>query len=157
MPHCGTSTFDNHLDCCLIVLIDIQHSTGTRMRRIWWNVINVCWDDVGVLDWDVIMHVWLHSWVHMFGSVLKEILQVPDPAEWDREYRPCVNLHREKWFQLLWKCVKLKSVPCTSNFLAQTWDFRKAQNMPPNVVFLSRLLQNQSLETILVCIAVFST
>ena len=29
--------------------------------------------------------------------------------EWEREYRPCVNLHREKWYQLLQNCVKLKS------------------------------------------------
>ena len=50
MPHCGTSTFDTHLSYCLIVLKDIQHSSGTRMRWIRWNVINVCWNNVGVLQ-----------------------------------------------------------------------------------------------------------
>ena len=58
MPHCGTWTFDNHLNYCLK---DIQHSTEIRMRCIWWNVINVCWNDVGVLDWDRVMHVWLDN------------------------------------------------------------------------------------------------
>ena len=47
--------FDNHFDHCLIVLKDIQHRAGIRMRCIWWNVINVCWNDVGVLDWDGVM------------------------------------------------------------------------------------------------------
>ena len=31
------------------------------MRCIWWNVINVCWNDVVVLDWDGMMHVCLHN------------------------------------------------------------------------------------------------
>ena len=38
MSHRGTSAFDDHLNYDLIVLKDIQLSTGTRMRRIWWNV-----------------------------------------------------------------------------------------------------------------------
>ena len=61
MPHCGTSTFENHFDYCITVLKDIQHSAGTRMRCTLWNVINVCWNDVGVLDWDGVMHVWLDN------------------------------------------------------------------------------------------------
>ena len=60
MPHCGTSTYDNHLDHCFVVK-DIQHSAGVRMRCIWWNVINVCWNVVGVLDWDGVVHVWLDT------------------------------------------------------------------------------------------------
>ena len=58
MFHCGTSTFDNHFDYRLIVPKDMQHSTGIRVLCIGWNVINVCWNDVGVLDWDGVMHVW---------------------------------------------------------------------------------------------------
>ena len=61
MPHCGTSTFDNYLDYCLIVHKDIRHSTGIRTRCIWWNVINVCRNDVGVLDWDGVVHVRLDN------------------------------------------------------------------------------------------------
>ena len=57
MFHCGTSTFDNHFDYRLSVLKDMQHSTGIRILCIGWNVINVCWNDVGVLDWDGVMHV----------------------------------------------------------------------------------------------------
>ena len=83
MSHCWISTFDNHFDYRLAVLKGIQHGTRTRIRCIWWNVINVCWNDVGVLDWDGVMHVWLNncrrvspwSWVHLFCSVRNEILQ----------------------------------------------------------------------------------
>ena len=57
MPHCGTSTFDNHFDHRLIVLKDMQHSTGIRMRCIWWNVINVGQIDVGVRGWNLFMLV----------------------------------------------------------------------------------------------------
>ena len=35
----------------------------------------------------------------LFGT--EWILQSPNPREWEREYSPCVILHREKWFQLL--------------------------------------------------------
>ena len=58
MSHRAASTFDHHSYNRLIVLRDIQHCTETRTRCIWWNVINVCWNDVGVLDWYGIMHVW---------------------------------------------------------------------------------------------------
>ena len=57
MPHCGTSAFHYHLNHSLIILKDIQRSTGTRMYSVWRNVINVCWNDVGVLDWYEVMHV----------------------------------------------------------------------------------------------------
>ena len=52
MSHCGTSTFDNHFDYRLIVLKDIQHGTSTRMHCLGWNVVNVSWIDVGVLELD---------------------------------------------------------------------------------------------------------
>ena len=42
-------------------LKDKQLCNGIRMRCIWWNVINVSWNDVGVLDWDGVMHVWLDN------------------------------------------------------------------------------------------------
>ena len=50
VSHCWTSAFEYHLNHGFIVLKDIQHSTGTRILRIGWSVINVCWNDVGVLD-----------------------------------------------------------------------------------------------------------
>ena len=42
------------------------------MRCTWWNVINVCWNDVGVLDWDGVIHVWLDNRRRVFpvGSLL---------------------------------------------------------------------------------------
>ena len=100
------------------------------------------------------------SWVHLFCLVRNEILQSLNPREWEREYRPCVTLHREKWFQILLNCAKLKSVSCTSNLLAQTCDFQKC------TMFLQKWIlspqdfpQNRSLETVPVlhCLAVFPT
>ena len=55
----GLRTLRIILITAFIVLKDIQHSTRTRIRCNWWNVINVCWNDVGVLDWDGVVHVWL--------------------------------------------------------------------------------------------------
>ena len=81
-------------DYRLIVFKDIQHNTEIRILCIGWNVINVSWNDVGVLDWDGVMHVRLIvsrrlltgfpvalSWVHLFCSVRNEILQSPNPRE----------------------------------------------------------------------------
>ena len=61
MSHRGTSTFDNHFDHSLIVLKDIQHGTSTRMYCVGSNVVNVSWNDVGVLALDEVVHVWLDS------------------------------------------------------------------------------------------------
>ena len=61
MSHCGTFTFDNHFDYRLIVLKDIQYGTSTRMHFVGWNVVNVSWNDVGVLDLDGVVPVWLGS------------------------------------------------------------------------------------------------
>ena len=110
MPHCGTSTFDNHLDYCLIVLKDMQHSTGTRMCCIWWNVMNVCLSDVGVLDRDGALHVWLDNcrrvsaWLSLGSNCSVRYGMKYSITKFQSvrtEFRPCVNLHREKWFQLL--------------------------------------------------------
>ena len=50
MSHCGTSTFDYHLDFRLIVLKNMQHGTSTRMHCVGRNLVNVSWNDVGVLE-----------------------------------------------------------------------------------------------------------
>ena len=59
-------------ETCLIVGL-----RPTRMLCIGWNVINVCWNDVGVLHWDGVIHVWLDNcrrvspWLSLLGpSVL---------------------------------------------------------------------------------------
>ena len=38
----------------------------------------------------------LHLWFCWFGLVRSEILQSRDPKDREREFHPCVNLHREK-------------------------------------------------------------
>ena len=116
-------------------------------------MFNVSWNDGGVLDCDGVMHVWLDncrqvsSWLSL-GSICfvperNEVLQSPNPREREREYRPCVNLHREN------------SVSCSSNSLAQMFDFRKCIRVHLMLILnLQGLLQNQNLETNLVCIVV---
>ena len=61
MSHCGTPAFNDHLDHSFIVLKHIQHGTSTRMYCVGWNVVNVSWNDVGVLALDGVVHVWLGS------------------------------------------------------------------------------------------------
>ena len=55
MSHCVTSTFDNHLDYRLIVLKDMQDSTGICIGYGGLSIFVGM--DVGVLDWDGVMHV----------------------------------------------------------------------------------------------------
>ena len=92
----------------------------------------------------------LHLWFCWFGLVRNEIFQSLHPKDRERESHPCVNLHREKEFQLPWNCVKLKSVSCTSNFLVRTCDFRKCKEF---LLILTSSLQGlvRRLETILMC------
>ena len=164
MSNCRTSTFDNHFDYRLIVLKDIQHGTSTRMHCVGWNVNSVCWNDVGVLDWDGVMHVWLHNcrrvspWLSL-GSICSVLFG----TEWNtsitksqrvRAGIPCMRKHASrKWFQLLLNCVILKHVSYTSNSLARTCDFRKCTEFLLMLILsLQGLLQNQSVVTIQVCI-----
>ena len=107
-----TSAFYYHCNHGFIVLKDIQHSIGTRMCSAWWNVINI-----GQIDWCAWLQsvsaclveclptgfpvALLHLWFCWFGLVRNEVLQSLNPKDRVREAHPCVNLHREKWFQLL--------------------------------------------------------
>ena len=165
MSHGGISTFDSHFDYRLIVLKDIQHGTSTRIHCVGWNVVNVSWNGrwCAWIGW--VVHVWLGSlqrvcpelFLGLFNPVRygMKYFQSPNPKEWEREYRPCVKLHQEKWFQLLWNCAKLNSVSCTSNLLAPTCDFRKCTRVPPDVGFeSSKSLAKTEFETIQVCIVV---
>ena len=82
------SVFDNNFHYRLIVLKDIKHGTSIKMHCVGWNMVNVSWDDVGVLELDGAVHVWLESLYAIFRS--------PNPKGREREYRPRVILYREK-------------------------------------------------------------
>ena len=41
MSHCGTSSFNDHLDHCFVVFKHIQHSFSMRKLEVWGNTINV--------------------------------------------------------------------------------------------------------------------
>ena len=119
------------------VLKDIQHSIGTRMCSVWWNVINVdqawlefvhaCFVDDLPTSFPVAL---LHLWFCWFGSVKNEILQSLNPKDQVRVYRPSSFLHRKKWFLTLVNCAKLKFVSCTSTWLERTWGFQKCTMLP---------------------------
>ena len=49
MIHCGTSDIDNQYDHRLIVLKVIQHDTSIRMRCAGSIVVDVSWNNFGVL------------------------------------------------------------------------------------------------------------
>ena len=115
------------------------------MRCIWWIVINVCWNDVGVLDW-LDNSRWVSPWISSVRYGMKYFEhQIPE-SESGNTVRNDLSSCRT---------VKLKSVSCTSNLLAQTCDFRKCKEFLLMLILsLQGLQQNQSLETILVCIVV---
>ena len=76
-------------------------------------MVNVTWNDVGVLALDEVVHVCLGRLQRVSRYGLKYFdHQIPKSKS---EYRPCVNLHQEKLSLLLWSCVKLKFASCTSN------------------------------------------
>ena len=92
MPPRGTSASDNHFNFRLIVLKCLL-----EWRWCAW-IGRVCaylalWPATGLPE--------TLPWLVQSCSARNETLQSPNPREWEREYRPCVNLHREKWFQLL--------------------------------------------------------
>ena len=119
-------------------------------------MINVCWNDVGVLDGDGLCMFDLTiadgfpvalPWVLLFRSVRNEILQSPNPREWEREFHHFVNLHREILPQRLLNCVKLKFVSCRSNLLEQMYDFQKGTMVLQKWILNPQdLPQNRSLE-----------
>ena len=88
----------------------------------------------------------LLSW---FGEEWKH-LNTQIPKIKSENSHPCVDLHREKLFQLPSNCLKLKFVSCTSNLLEQTYGLPKTHNVPPRSGFrifkISR--RSQSLESI---------
>ena len=97
----------------------------------------------------------LHLWFCWFGLVRNEIPQSLNLKDRERESHPCVNLHRERLLQLPWNCVKLRLVSCTSNLLAPMFGFRKCTEFLLMLTSRPRgHLQNQNLETILICFVV---
>ena len=80
-------------------------------------------------------------------------LKQSDPINRERQSRPISIQRPKRRFRIPLNCAKLKFVSYTSNLLEQTYDF------PKHIMFLQKwilnlqdLLQNQSLETVPVCI-----
>ena len=123
-----------------------------RDRCAWLESVFAC---LVVFFADRFLVALLRLWFCWFCLVRNEVLQSLNPKDRERESHPWMNLHRERLFQLLLNCVKLKSVSCTPNLLARTCDSRKCTELLLMLIWsLQGLLQNQSLETIQVCIVV---
>ena len=83
----------------------------------------------------------------------REDLWRSDSMNQVRVYRPSLILHPKKWFLILLNCAKLKFVSGTSNWLEQTYGFRKCTMFLQKLISnLQDLPQNRSLETVPVCI-----
>ena len=99
-------------------------------------------------------------WCHATSFIILDlwccwIFELVSGRMQELEFHPCVNLHREKLFQLLWSCVTLMSASCTSKLLEQTCDSRKCIELIRLLIFSVRdLLQNQNFEIIQACIVV---
>ena len=105
---------------------------------------------------------WFMHW-HQLRSHVPQCFSVSpqslNPKDRERESHPCVDLHQEKQFQHLLSCVRLMSVPCTNNLLAQIFGFREnAQNSSwcwLRIFKISRKIAilKQSLSALLCCVS----
>ena len=166
----GLRPFENHLNHGLIVLKDIQHGTSTRMHCVEWNVVNVCWNDVGVLDWDGVMHVWLDNCRRVSPELFLGLFnlarfgmkyfnhQIPNSVSGNTVHAyTCIKKNYFRFCRAVWNCM---FVSCTSNLLEQVYDYRRGKKkLLILILSLQDLQQNQSPETFLICIvvAVFPT
>ena len=94
----------------------------------------------------------LHLWFCWFGLVRHEILQTPNPREWEREYRPCVTCIERNdlsFCRTVWNWSLFLAHP-TCWYERVTSENTQDQSWCWFWVFKC-LLQNQSLETILIC------
>ena len=90
--------------------------------------------------------------LHESGSCFQGQKQ-SDPTNREQESR-LISIQRPKrWFRILLNCVKLKIVSHTSNLLEQMYDFQKCTMFLQKWILNPQdLPQNQSLETIPICI-----
>ena len=124
------------------------------------RLMDQCWSDPDWCSWLELVFACLSEdlpigfpvtlqdlWICWLGLVENGILQLPNPKDREREFRPCVNPRQERKVQLLLICVRPRSVSCTSNFLAQTCDSQKLTELLQMLILSLRdLLQNQNLE-----------
>ena len=169
MSHCGTSTFDNHLDNGFVFLEDVQH--GITLRR-------VCVTG-HVIQLRQLINLRTIFLSHITGCFPCSVILLPLPEAaiflplpeaategfflvWGgrniwitmsknltQEDHPSFVQHPEKWSQILWSCEIPKFVSYTSNSQEQMFDLHI------NIRFLLKLIssllghqQSQSFGTI---------
>ena len=99
----GFSAFDDHLSHGFSVHKNKKLSTTSRSSHVGRNVINII--QIEIRAWlDLVFHVWSYAtgftgtpdhWICWFGLVRIETLQLTNPKDQARKFRPCVNLHPE--------------------------------------------------------------
>ena len=139
----------NHFGYRLIVLKDIQRSTGIK-------IFFVGWIDIGMLYWNEIMPIWLDHcarispWLSL-GSICSVRYgikyfnhQIPESESGNIVHTwTCIEWNESESVN----CVRLKYVSCTSEILTQTCDFRKyTRSLLIFIGNLQDLMQNQTLE-----------
>ena len=127
-----------------------------------WNVINVGQIKIGALCWNLFLHVWLNicrqvsPWLSYIFDFVRFVGASISKSQRLRAGIPsmrktCIERNNFSFCTT----VKQKSVSCTTNLLARTFGFRKCTEFLLMLTLsLQNLLQNQSPETILICIVV---
>ena len=129
MSHCGSPSFDNHLNHCLVVLKHIQRSFLMRKLNVWWNTINI----IQHVDHSLRSLVWSMIFVTVHNGSPRSIKSLncfqrqkqSDTTNRERESRLISIQNPKRWFRTLLNCEKQQFVSCTSNLLEQMYDFQK--------------------------------
>ena len=155
----------------IIILITASLFSNTYNKASWWEELTFegmksTLSKTLITPWDCFRFwsVWrvertsmsVHKRVSPFFTTLIRISKNCDdqePITQVRRYHPTSILHPKKRFLILLNCAKLKFVSYTSNWLEQMYDFQKHTMFFQKWILNHQdLPQNQSLETIAVCI-----
>ena len=111
MSHCGTSSFNPHLDHCFVVLEHIQQSFLMRKLDVWGNGINIIQNVDHSLRSLGLARDFCHSsqrvapFYHRSESCFQGLKQ-SDPINRERESHPISSQRPKRWFLILLSCEK---------------------------------------------------
>ena len=89
------------------------------------------------------------SWISPLDLDLNATHQWPNHRDQVLEFRPCVDQHREKWFEVPLNCVTHMSVSCTPSLQEQMYGFQMWTMFRLRTILkLQDLPQSQSPETV---------
>ena len=165
MSHCRASFLYDHLDHCFVVFKHIQQSF--LMRNIGrlreqnqhypnhWSLFG-CACVCESFEEENKLHVFSTTSLSVrHGSASRfQKMKRSDPMDQEREYHPTSILHPKKWFLILLNCVKLKFFLAHPTCWNRCMTSKKRTMFHPKWILIPQdLPQNQSLETVPICIA----